>query len=160
MCIGFIFWQKEYLMDYHWSKEKLKEKGHFIHKFSTTGEKMHIHEGYSLHWNWRKGKHLITWFAAPVCFKGCVDSLLSKGKENWVNYSTVLGNGRKEKHTKLLRTLSKYNSSSIITVTYNELVSVMYWKGGVEFLFILYILGTEFFYFLVTISRVHNSQNF
>lgn len=111
----------------------LKEEGHFIHKFSTTGEKMHIYEGYSLHWI----KHLIIWFAAPVCFKGCVNSLLSKGKENWVTYSTVLGNGRNEKHTKLLRTLSKYNSSTIISVTYNEIVSVMYWKGGVEFLFIL-----------------------
>lgn len=26
------------------SKEKLKEEGQVIHKFSVTGEKMHIHE--------------------------------------------------------------------------------------------------------------------
>jgi len=118
-------------MEYHWSKEKLKEEGHFIYKFSATGEKMCILEGYSLHWICRRGKHLITWFSAPVCFKCCVDSLLFKGNEKWVTCSTVLGNGWKKKHTKLLSTLSKYNSSTIVTVTYNELVSVMYWKGGV-----------------------------
>jgi hypothetical protein len=38
----------------------------------------------------------------------------------------VLGNERKEEHTKLLRTLGKYNISIIITVIYNELVSVIY----------------------------------
>lgn len=105
---------------------------------------MHIPEGYSRHWICRRGKNLITWFSAPVCFKGCVDSLLSKGNENWVTYSTVLGNEWKENHTRLLSTLSKYNRSTIITVTYNELVLVMYWNSGVEYLFILYILRTEF----------------
>lgn len=121
MCIGCIFWQKEYLMEYHWSKEKLKGKGHFIHKFSATEEKMHILEGYSVHWICRRGKHLITWFSAPVCFKGCVDSLLSKGNENWETCNTVLGNGWKEMHTKLLGTLSKYNSSTIITMNLCQL---------------------------------------